>query len=171
MQPHRRQPIRLHRPWDSPGKNTGVGCQFLLQCMKVKSKSEVAQLCPALSNTMDCSPPGSSIDGFSRQEYWSGLPLPSPYGYIICWFFFCSMGTFTFPLLDLFFISKCWGNSGYGPQIFVLLSTLSFQIHSFRSLVLITTWTMVVCISLLQPANRPVNTATSVSTKLRLNLL
>ena len=48
-------------PWDSPGKNTGVGCHFLLQCMKVKSESEVAQSCPTLSNPMDCSLPGSSI--------------------------------------------------------------------------------------------------------------
>ena len=76
VQPHRRQPTRLPRPWDSPGKNTGVGCHFLLQCMKVKSESEVAQSCPTLSNPMDCSPPASSIHGFSRQEYWSGVPLP-----------------------------------------------------------------------------------------------
>ena len=60
MQPHRRQPTRLPRPWDSPGKNTGVGCHFLLQCMKVKSESEVAQSCPPLSDPMDCSRPGSS---------------------------------------------------------------------------------------------------------------
>ena len=45
VRPHRRQPTRLPRPWDSPGKNTGVGCHFLLQCMKVKSESEVAQSC------------------------------------------------------------------------------------------------------------------------------
>ena len=51
------------RPWDSPGKNTGVGCHFLLRCMKVKSESEVAQLCPTLSDPMDCSPPGSSVHG------------------------------------------------------------------------------------------------------------
>ena len=63
VQPHRRQPIRLPRPWDSPGKNTGVGCHFLLQCVKVKSESEVAQSCPTLSNPTDCSPPGSSIHG------------------------------------------------------------------------------------------------------------
>ena len=63
VQPHRRQPIRLPRPWDSPGKNTGVGCHFLLQCMKVKSESEVAQSCPTLSDPMDCSPPGSSVHG------------------------------------------------------------------------------------------------------------
>ena len=61
VRPHRRQPIRLLRPWDSPGKNTGVGCHFLLQCMKVKSESEVAQSCPTPSDTMDCNPPGSSI--------------------------------------------------------------------------------------------------------------
>ena len=63
VQPHRRQPTRLPRPGDSPGKNTGVGCHFLLQCMKVKSESEVAQLCPTLSDPMDCSTPGSSIHG------------------------------------------------------------------------------------------------------------
>ena len=53
----------LSHPWDSPGKNTGVGCHFLLQCMKVKSESEVAQSCPTLRNPMDCSLPGSSIHG------------------------------------------------------------------------------------------------------------
>ena len=115
MRPHRWQPTRLPGPWDSPGKNTGVGCHFLLQCMKVKSESEVAQLCPTVSDPMDCSLPGSSIHGifqgrvlgwgaiafcisyvwlfasswtvahqaplsmgFSRQEYWSGLPCPPP---------------------------------------------------------------------------------------------
>ena len=78
VRPHRRQPTRLPRPWDSPGKNTGVGCHFLLQCMKVKSESEVAQSCPTLSDPRDCSPPGSSVHGFSRQESWSGVPLPSP---------------------------------------------------------------------------------------------
>ena len=56
-----RQPTRLPRPWDSPGKNTGVGCRFLLQCMKVKSESEVAQSCTTLRDPMDCSLPGSSI--------------------------------------------------------------------------------------------------------------
>ena len=82
VQLHRRQPTRLRSPWDSPGKNTGVGCHFLLQCMKVKSESEVAQLCLTLSDPMDWSLPGSSIHGISRQEYWSGVPLPSP---ILTW--------------------------------------------------------------------------------------
>ena len=61
--PHRRQPTRLPRPWDSPGKNTGVGCHFLLHRMKVKSESEVAQSCPTLSDPMDCSLPGPSVHG------------------------------------------------------------------------------------------------------------
>ena len=56
-------PPRLPCPWDSPGKNTGVGCHFLLQCMKVKSESEVVQSCPILRDLMDCSPPGSSFHG------------------------------------------------------------------------------------------------------------
>ena len=63
VRPHRWQPTSLLCPWDSPGKNTGVGCHFPLQCMKVKSESEVAQSCPTLSDPMDCSLPGSSIHG------------------------------------------------------------------------------------------------------------
>ena len=75
VQPHRWQPTRLPRPWDSPGKNTGVGCHFLLQCMKVKSESEVAQSCPTLSDPMDCSPPGSSIHGIfqARVLEWGAI--------------------------------------------------------------------------------------------------
>ena len=124
--PHGLQPTRLLRPWDFPGKSFGVGCHCLLQCMKVKNESEVTQLCPTLSNPMDCSLPGSFVHGifqarvlewgaiafsnawkwkvkvkslsrvrllatpwtaayqappsmgFSRQEYWNGVPLPSP---------------------------------------------------------------------------------------------
>ena len=89
VQPHRRQPTRLPRPWDSPGKNTGVGCHFLLQFMKVKSESEVAQWCLTLSNPFDCSLPGSSAQGifqarvlewvaiaFSGQRYGGGQFLP-----------------------------------------------------------------------------------------------
>ena len=62
-------------PWDSPGKNTGVGCHFLLQCTKVKSESEVVQLCPTLSNTMDCSLPGSSVHGIfqARVLEWGAI--------------------------------------------------------------------------------------------------
>ena len=75
VRPHRRQPTRLPRPWDSPGKNTGVGCQFLLQCMKVKSESEVAQSCPTLSDPMDCSLLGSSVHGIfqARVLEWDAI--------------------------------------------------------------------------------------------------
>ena len=77
VQPHRWQPTRLPCPWDSPGKNTGVGCHFLLQCMKVKSESEVAQPYLTLSNRMDCSLPGSSIHGIfqARVLEWGAIAL------------------------------------------------------------------------------------------------
>ena len=75
LRPHRRQPTRLPRPWDSPGKNTGVGCHFLLQCRKVKSESEVAQSYPTLSGPMDCSPPGSSVHAIfqARVLEWGAI--------------------------------------------------------------------------------------------------
>ena len=63
VRPQRQQPTKFPHPWDTPGKNTRVGCHFLLPCMKVKSESEVAQSCPTLSNHMDCSLPGSSVHG------------------------------------------------------------------------------------------------------------
>ena len=74
VQPQRRQPTRLHRPWGSPGKNTGVGCHCLLQCMKVKSLSRVRLFATPWTAAYQA-PPSM---GFSRLEYWSGLPLPSP---------------------------------------------------------------------------------------------
>ena len=75
VQPHRWQPTRLPHPLDSPGKNTGVGCHFLLQCMKVKTESEVTQSCLTLSDPMDCSPPGSSIRGIfqARVLEWGAI--------------------------------------------------------------------------------------------------
>ena len=92
VRPHRRQPTRLPRPRDSPGKNTRVGCHLLLQCMEVKSESEVAQSCPTLSDPMDCSPPGSPIPGilqagvlewgaitFSKLPYDPAIPLLGVY--------------------------------------------------------------------------------------------
>ena len=76
MRPHRQQPPRLCRPWDSSDKNTGVGCHFLLQHMKVKVKSlsHVRLLATPWTAAYQAPPPM----GFSRQEYWSGLPFPSP---------------------------------------------------------------------------------------------
>ena len=69
----------LPRPWDSPGKNTGVGCHFLLQCMKVKSESEVTQSCPTLSDPIDCSPPGSSVHGIFQPRVleWGAIAFSS----------------------------------------------------------------------------------------------
>ena len=79
VRPHRRQPTRLPHPWDSPGKNTGVGCHFLLQCMKVKSESEVAQSCPTLWDPMDCCLPGSSVHGIfqARVLEWGAIAFSS----------------------------------------------------------------------------------------------
>ena len=75
VRPQRQQPTRLPCPWDSPGKNAGVGCHFLLQRMKVKSESEVAQSCPTLSDPMDCSLPGSSVHGIfqARVLEWGAI--------------------------------------------------------------------------------------------------
>ena len=75
VRPHRQQPTRLPHPLDSPGKNTGVGCHFLLQCMKVKSEREVAQSCPTLRDPMDCSLPGSSVHGIfqARVLEWGAI--------------------------------------------------------------------------------------------------
>ena len=75
VRPHRRQPTRLSRPWDSPGKNTGVGSHFLLQCRKVKSESEVAQSSPTLRDPVDCSLPGSSTHGIfqARVLEWGAI--------------------------------------------------------------------------------------------------
>ena len=89
VRPHRWQPARLPHPWDSPGKNTGVGCHFLLQCMKLKSESEVAQSCPTLSDPMDCSAPGSSVHGVfqARVLEWGAIT-----GYWKFWLSGCLLG-------------------------------------------------------------------------------
>ena len=75
VRPHGLQPTRLPRPWDSPGKDTGVGCHFLLQCMKVKIESEVTQSCLTLGDLMDCNLPGSSIHGIfqARVLEWGAI--------------------------------------------------------------------------------------------------
>ena len=128
MRPHRRQPTRLPRPWDSPGKNTGAGCHFLLQCMKVKSESEVAQSCPTLSDPMDCSLPGSSIHGIfqARVLEWGAtafsvssslLPLklsfslvasfPHSYKYTGFMVLLFQTAFYLRPLFSPFFYSSC----------------------------------------------------------------
>ena len=86
VRPHRRQPARLPHPWDSPGKNTGVGYHFLLQCMKVKSESEVSHV--RLLATPWTAPHQAPLSmGFSRQECWSGVLLPSPL-FLLVYFYF-----------------------------------------------------------------------------------
>ena len=83
LRPHRRQPTRLPRSWDSPGKNIGVGCHFLLQCMKVKSESGVTQSCPTLHDPMDCSLSGSSIHGIFQAKVleWDAIAFSEIIGY------------------------------------------------------------------------------------------
>ena len=82
---HRQQPTRLLCPWDSPGKNTGVGCHLLLRCLKVKSESEVAQSCPTGSDPMDCSLPGSSVHGIfqARVLEWGAIAFSEYILYVI----------------------------------------------------------------------------------------
>ena len=93
MRPHRQQPTRLPCPWDSPGKSTGVDCHFFLQCMKVKSESEVIQSCPTRSDAMDCSPPGSSIPGIfqARVLEWGDIAF-----FVECDYMQLKQGTGTF---------------------------------------------------------------------------
>ena len=95
--PQGRQPTRLPCPWDSSGKNTGVGCHFPFQCMKVKSESEVAQSCPTLSDPMDCSPPGSSVHGIfqARVLEWGATAFSD---YVFYWLLFCNV----FPTVETY---------------------------------------------------------------------
>ena len=82
VRPQRWQPTRLLCPWDSPGKNTGVGCHFPLQCMKVKSEVQLLSRVGLLATPWTAAHQAPLSMGFSRQEYWSGVPLPSPIIYI-----------------------------------------------------------------------------------------
>ena len=105
VRPHRRPPTRLLCPWDPPGKNTGVGCHFLLQCMKVKRESEVAQSCPTLSNPMDCSLPGSSIHGIFQATVleWGAITM------LICSIFLGQFGFKIFCSIASYNPLKCPG--------------------------------------------------------------
>ena len=102
LQPHRRQPTRLCRPWDSPGNNTGVGCHFLLQCMKMKSESEVTQSCPTLSDPMDYSLPGSSVHGIlqARVLEWVAIAFSA------CGLHYVPIGQYCFKQIDDLVLSK-----------------------------------------------------------------
>ena len=139
VQPHRWRPTRLPHPWDSPGKNTGVGCHFLLQCMKVQSESEVTQSCPTLSNPIDCSLPGPSIHGIfqARVLEWGAIAFSEfPSSYVL------TVSTKTF-LLGMFVIihSKI---SSYFPcdffsdhelnNTFIFSSFLKNSLNRYRTL-------------------------------------
>ena len=103
VRPHRQPPTRLLCPWDSPGKNTGVGCHFLLQCMKVKSESEVAQSCPTLSDLRDCSLSGSSIHGIfqARVLEWGAIAFSLCQGLVNCKCIDLFQHVYAFPLVHM----------------------------------------------------------------------
>ena len=116
VRPHRRQPTRLPRPWDSPGKNTGVGCHLLLQCIKVKSESEVTQSSPTLRDPMDCSLPGSSVHGIFQAR-------------VLEW------GAIAFSVITVETISKQKTNSLICyDQLLMLSSDCCFTIHTIQAI-------------------------------------
>ena len=134
VRPHRRQPTQLPRPWDSPGKNTGVGCHFLLQCMKVKSEKEVAQSCPILCDPMDCSLPGSSSHRIfqARVLDWGAIAFSilhmlditkSFVRYVICKYIFptCSLPS---NFLSLFHTANIFNLIKCNVAIFFFLSRI-----------------------------------------------
>ena len=133
---------RLPRPWDSPGKNTGVGCHFLLQCMKVKSESEVAQSCPTLSDPKNCSPPGSSIHGIFQArvlEWGANLVIR------IFWDWGFLGGSAIKNLLQLRSRRRCWFSPWFGkiPWKRKWLPTPIFlprEFHGQRSLASYSPW-------------------------------
>ena len=136
VQPHRRQPTRLPHSWDSPGKNTGVGCHVLLQCMKVKSESEVTQSCPTLRNPWTAAYRAPPSMGFPRQEYWSELPLPSPLITYEAFYFSLLLWNPSFRRIYLSFSSFTFC-SLFFSQLFVRYpqtTVLSFCISSWGSL-------------------------------------
>ena len=117
VRPHRWQPTRLPHSWDSPGKNTGVGCHFLLQCRKVKSESEVIQSCQTLSNPVDCSLPGSSVHGIiqARVLEWGAIAFSIAYArYLLFLSFIVPILAWNIPLRSLF----SWMRSLVFPILF-----------------------------------------------------
>ena len=113
VRPHRRQPTRPRRPWDSPGKTTGVGCHFLLQCMKVKSESEGTQSCPTLSDPMDCSLTGSSVHGIfqARVLEWGAIAFSDKARYLDP---FLPMHLHGWKIRDIYQDKAGFGNSRIG---------------------------------------------------------
>ena len=128
VQPHRWQPTRLPHPWDSPGKNTGVGCHFLLQCMKVKSESEIAQLCPTLCDPMDCSLPASSTHGIfqARVLEWGAIAFSISVSIHVCKYILDILNSLSYPTI-WFWLCICV------KSFYILKSNLFFFIGILES--------------------------------------
>ena len=145
MWPHRWQPTRLPRPWDSPGKNTRVGCHFLLQCMKMKSESEVTQPCATLCNPMDCSLPGSSVHGIfqARVLEWGAIAAK------LLWFFIL---TCHFKYSQHFFSSQIEHLVSLGVKYipFMCLTAYSATIYIVLFVNLLTDYTVILTIMCLR---------------------
>ena len=106
--PRRWQPTRLPRLWDSPTKNTGVGCHFLLRCMKEESESEIAQLCLTLSDPIDCSPPGSSVHGILQARILEGVAIPFSRESCFCWLYRASPSLAAKNIINLILVLSIW---------------------------------------------------------------
>ena len=129
VRPHKRQLTRLPHPWDSPGKNTGVGCHLLLQCIKVKSEREVAQSCLIHSDPMDCSPPGSSIHGIfqARVLEWVAISTPDTSTTEDCFWFGPASSFFLKQfVMAKFVLNTFWpgaeGGGGYSSSVSQLIA-------------------------------------------------
>ena len=136
LRPHRWQPTRLPRPWDSPGKNTGMGCHFLLQCMKVKSKSEVAQSYPTLSDLMDCSLPGSSIHGIFQARALEWVAIISKIrelSQVISKFLSTNMMILFYVCKDLFaLITQCKYQQKHGEIMRIVINSRHFKANWYQ---------------------------------------
>ena len=131
VRPHRRQPTRLPRLWDSPGKNTGVGCHFLLQCRKVKSESEVAQLCSTLGDPMDWSLPGlppHPWDFQARVLEWDA----------IAFFVIYTDPILIFHLHDILISCNTWSMTCQQKPL---------EVRNFRIVLFASLWCHVICLS------------------------
>ena len=132
VRPHRQKPTRLPRPWDSPGKSTGVGCHFLLQCMEVKSESEVAQSCPTVCDPMDCSLPGSSVHGIFQARVLEWVAIAFSYMVVystqnsnfnkLTFYFLFHSKAMTFALMQFSWHSACEGR--VSAYIFNLIKSI-----------------------------------------------
>ena len=130
VRPHRQQPTRLPCPWDSPGKNTGVGCHFLLQCKKVKRESEVAQSCPTLRDPMDRSLPGSSVHGIcqARVLEWGAILRQNKAFFLHHVTLFCfALSHSSYGMYSYLLISVLYKTVRYRENIFLLVILLTFS--------------------------------------------